>query len=137
MNDVHRDRDRFAGLGIPLNLAEAEASTWRRHVPGAKLPWKELTGLEAEIGRLELKRQANERQRLEVAERLQSAPARDAELLAQWQRDGQPGARPEPSQPKLEEELKRLQEDEQALLMAVDQATNDRARFVERNTSGA
>ena len=123
------------GLGLPPTLDEAEKSAWRRWLPGGKLPWHELLHYEEEIGRLEERRRALEEKRAELSTRLQNAPAHDLEALARWQRDGQSGPRPKPSGPQLEAELTKLQQDEAALLRAIDAVAEERVRYVEKHRS--
>lgn len=133
VNDQLAQRDRLAGIGLPPDLHAAERSAWRRFLPGGRLPWREVSAFEMEITKLEQRRSEIEQKRLELAERLRAAPQRDMEALAQWQRDGQRGPRPEPSGPSLENELYQLQQDEQALIRAVDSVTSERAVYVEGN----
>ena len=90
---------------------------------------------QTEITKLDQRRGEIEQKRLETSERLRVAPEHDARILAQWQRDSQPGSRPEPSGPQLENELKQLEEDERALIHAADSVAAERATFVQRNRS--
>jgi len=127
-------RDTLQGLGLrPDDLVGAEAASWRRFIPGGKLPWKELTSFEDEILRLEERQRALEEERTRVNDDLRAAPERDLERLAQWERGGRRGPRPEPTLPKLEAELARLQEEMLGLHRAIDQATAERADYVVRN----
>ena len=97
------------------------------------MPWREVAAFEKEIGRLEERRREVEAKRLGLFDRLRGAPAADLEALAAWERGGRRGSRPEPTAPALEAELGRLQEEERALLHAVDAVTAERASFVEKN----
>ena len=133
VNDQPEQRAALESLGLPADLDAAERNTWRRFLPGGKLRWHELAGYEQEIGKLEQRRSEAERRRIEQAEELRLAPERDAQVLATWQRDAQSGQRPEPSGPRIEAELKQLQEDELALIRAVDEIIGERAAYVEKN----
>ena len=88
--------DTLHGLGLPPSLDAAEAQTWRRWLPGGRVPWRELAGFETEIAKLEERRREVERERDEIAARLQGAPAQDVEARTRWERSGRRGARPEP-----------------------------------------
>ena len=125
--------DTLHGLGLPPNLDEAEAQAWRRWLPGGRLPWRELASFETEIAELEERHREVERERDEIAARLQGAPAQDTEALAEWERSGRRGARPEPSQPKLEAELKRSQDHLYALHTAIDKVSTERVAHVEKH----
>ena len=132
--DQPRQIQALEGLGLGSDLDAAEAASWRRYVPGGgRVPWREVAAFEKEIGRLEERRREVEAKRLDLGDRLQSAPAHDLENLAAWERAGRRGPRPESTRPALEAEVARLQEGERALLHAVDAVTADRARFVEKN----
>jgi chromosome segregation ATPase len=125
--------DTLHGLGLPPSLDAAEAQTWRRWLPGGRVPWRELASFETEIAKLEERRREVERERDEIAARLQGAPAQDVEARARWERSGRRGARPEPSQPKLEAELKRCQDDLYALHAAIDKVSAERVAHVEKH----
>jgi hypothetical protein len=133
VNDQPRQIATLEGLGLSADLAASEAASWRRWLPGGRMPWREITESERRVNELEQRRQQLEAKRAEVAGELQTAPSRDREVLAAWERDGRPGARPESTRPALEGELQQLQEEESALLLAVDQVTAERAEFVEKN----
>jgi len=135
VNDQSRVLDTLRGLGLPPTLDAAEAQTWRRWLPGGKVPWHELASFENEIAELEERHREVERERDEIAARLQGAPAQDTEALAGWERSGRRGARPEPSQPKFEAELKRCQDDLYALHAAIDKVSAERVAHVEKHRS--
>jgi hypothetical protein len=63
---------------------------------------------------------------------LQAAPEHDL-ALAEWERVGRRGPRPEPSQPELEASIARCQEELLGLHRAVGAVTNERAEFVSKN----
>jgi len=112
-NDPAAQVRRLEGLGLTADLALAEASSWRRFIPG-RLPWKALEAFEAEITELEERRRVVEAEQAETSERLRAAPERDTEALAAWERAGRRDPRPAPSRPFLEEELASRQADSSA-----------------------
>lgn len=129
VNDQADQVQRLQGLGLPADLAAAEASSWRRFLPGP-MPWRDVQGFEAEVEQLEQRRRAVEAEQTATSERLRAAPERDLAALARWERDGRRDSRPEPSRAGLEVELAARQEEQLALLAAVDAVTSARATYV-------
>ena len=123
---------RLEGLGLTPDLAAAEASSWRRFIPGAT-PWRAVEAFETEIAALEKRRRAVEAEQAATSERLRTAPERDLEALARWERDGRRDSRPEPSRAGLEVELAGLQASQLALLKAIDGVSESRATYVAKH----
>lgn len=132
VNNQTEQLSRLAGLGLTGNLDEAEASAWRRFIP-RRLPWKELDRYEQEIAKLEQRHREVEGERDELNTQLPGAPEHDLSALAEWERGGRRGPRPEPSQPKLEASVARCQEELLGLHRAIDAVTRDRASYVSKN----
>lgn len=134
VNNQREMLDQMAGLGLPPSLADAEAASWRRFLPGGrKLPWKELTASEEEVARLEQRHREVTQERDDLAVQLRAAPEADLAALAEWERGGRRGPRPEPTMAKLEAEVERCQEEMLGLGRAVDAVTTERATYVARH----
>ena len=133
VNDQAEQLERMRGLGLTGDLAAAEAASWRRWVPGGRMPWRELVAFEEEILRLEERRRELEQERAEATAELQNAPSQDLDALAAWERGGRRGSRPESTRPALESKVGRLQEEERALLYAIDKVSSERAAYVAKH----
>jgi len=135
VNNQGEQLDRLRGLGggVMPDLASMEAASWRRWLPGGKLPWREVRRFEEEVAKLEARRAEIQTKRLDWDSRLRTSPEADLDRLAEWERSGRRAPRPDPSRPALEAELERLQEDERGLLLAIDRVTEECAAYVDRN----
>lgn len=130
-----RSAEPFAGLdrsGMPADLESAQTNILRRFSP-RRNRWPEIQELDARAHELETRQAAITRDLAELEQRRLAAPARDTEALAAWQLDSGGGARPEPTLPAIEEQMKELREDFDALTAATTVVLAEKATFVEKH----
>lgn len=116
-------------------FVDHEAQTWRRWLPRAPMPWRDVAAYEEQIRQLEQRRSEVAARRQDAIDRLDGSGGRDLKALAEWERSGRDGPRPEPSRPALEAELKEIQREDHGLALALDQVARERADHVSKHRS--
>jgi len=95
--------------------------------------WPEVAEYDAQVADLERHQAAIAAELRDLHDRKIAAPAEDVEALADWELQGRDGARPEPSLPAIEANIKRLQGEAEGVTVAISRVLDAKAQFVERH----
>jgi hypothetical protein len=121
--------------GWQRELAAPNRSILGRLSP-RRSPWPALDEQDKRLAALDQKLGETLNAIRELEQTLAAADARDKDELAGWFAGAQKGARPEPTAPRIAEQLDQLRADAEALETVVAQAAEDRGRFIEKHAEG-
>jgi hypothetical protein len=121
-------------VGLPADLASLQTNVWRRLSP-ARNRWPEILEFDQRVAELEMRQAEKATELRELNDREIAAPAADADRLATWQLDGEKGPRPEPELPGIKEQIRKRQEDWEALTRAIERVLVEKAALVEKHRS--
>jgi hypothetical protein len=121
-----------AERGLPPDWMTAEQNVWRKLSPFHG-KWPKVTEFDSRVAELEMT-QAQVRAELdELHQQAQTAPSLHQQRLANWELGGRQGSRPESQQEQIERRIKELQDESEALTVAVGRILDEKVRYVEGN----
>jgi hypothetical protein len=99
-------------------------------------PWPQLDEHDQRLAGLDQKLAETQNAIRELEQTRVDADDRDKDTLAGWFAGAEKGARPEPTAPRIAEQLDQLRADAEALETVVAHAAEERGRFIEKHAEG-
>jgi hypothetical protein len=125
------DRTGFIRRG---DLGREETSAFRRISPRHRR-WKKITEYDEQAGDLDRRQAEVAADLAQLHQRLERAPAADAEALADWELNNRRGARPQPQASMIEEQISQRQADLEGIRTATERGLAGKATYVEQHRS--
>jgi hypothetical protein len=123
------DRDGMPSID---RLATYEQQARLRFSP-RRLRWQDVQALDDEVGRLEQRRATLGNQLGELHAQLNTVDASDAARLAEWIHNGSTGARPEPERPTIENTIRDLEVESEAVAHLVAGALRKKSDYITKH----